>query len=138
MKYSRGAFRIHAPKVGVTSLLKGLRSDVGNVGGKAEGAPHGDEMAGDTWNEERVRLKPLHRRIEARCREIALKKGRTWRRLTIQDRERFLCEALRGMEPSDVYRWSTRYSIGDILNAVIMPERGQAITERPGRAGRED
>ncbi len=86
-------------------------------------------MTRDHWNSERTKLKPLHRRIEARVVDLCKSAGRTWRRLPYQDRERFLCEALKGMDPGDVYRWSTRYSLGDVLNATIMPARGKKAAE---------
>lgn len=95
-------------------------------------------MASARWSADRTRLKPIHRRIEARCREVCAAAGRTWGRLPYPDRERFLLKALDGMDPADVYRWGQRYSLGDILSAVMMPERGKHSTSRPGRAGGED
>lgn len=87
------------------------------------------------WDRERIRLKPIHRRIEARCIAVTRAAGRTWGRLTIGDRERFLVQALEGMPAGEVFRWSQRYALGDILNAAVMPERGEHDGERPGRRG---
>ena len=95
-------------------------------------------MPGENWNNERVRLRPIHRRIEGRVRELLRKSGRTWRRLPYGDRQGFLLRALQGMDPVDVYRWSQRYSLGDVLNNITTPAPGAHASARVGRAGNDD
>lgn len=92
-------------------------------------------MSSDTHARERMKLRPIHRCIEARCKELVAKAGRTWRRLPYTDREKILIEAMDGMNAGDIWRWSQRYGLGDVLSAAIMPSRARPQQRRDDDAG---
>jgi hypothetical protein len=87
----------------------------------SQGARNGDDMSRPkcgAWTQ----YLPLHRRVEDACTAECKKTGRTWKRLTYDDRGRMLAYVLvEQFTPDEQQAWATRYGIGDVHNRLRLP-----------------
>lgn len=66
-------------------------------------------------NTTRRRAKSIHEAVEAACVEYLNRHGRTWLRMTIEDRHRVVTSALATLPTAAAPVWWSQFSLYDVL-----------------------